>query len=143
MFLETLPEREVELCVIIAKEIDKSDVDRYMHELLQSQTYTNWKQIMFVEKSEPIPHSQDSRLIFVHSSGNPIRNIEIAVTKHCGKQSYAVLLKPKEKFSSDDALLEIAKATAPQDVVGAFISLNSSTGRLLEPSKGVRNFRRT
>ena len=59
----------------------------------------------------------------VGSSGNEVRNIEIAVTKHCENKGYAVMLHYGDKFNSPKALELIAEAVQDRQVVGAAINL--------------------
>ena len=130
----------MEICVIIMKTLKWTDIDEKVVNLLGHQKYQSWKQIMFVNASSAkpdnlkteLPGKGDKRFVFLNSSPSLVRNIEMAATHHCSKESYAILLNPGEVFNNPDALTEIARQTSPRDIVGGFIPI-SWKGKLNVP----------
>ena len=78
----------------------------------------------------------------VESSGNEVRNIEIAVTQHCDHKGYAVMLHHGDKFSSPKALELIAEAVKDRQVVGAAIDLEYD-GQLFPAKEDYLSFSRS
>jgi hypothetical protein len=91
IFLNRNPEREIELCLIILDEL--SEPLKEQENFAVNQSFKAWKQIMFIKNMETTPKATDSRHVYLRSSGQTVRNIEIAVTKHCDVKGYAVLLR--------------------------------------------------
>ena len=78
----------------------------------------------------------------VKSSGNEVRNIEVAVTKHCNNKGYAVMLHYGDKFNSPKALDLIAETVKDRQVVGAAINLEHD-GKLYDAKEDYLSFSRS
>ena len=70
-------------------------------------TYNKWKQVMFMKNKQEVKIEGD-HFVSLTTSGNQIRNIEIAVTQYCDSKGYALLIHLGEKFSMKCPLLEIS-----------------------------------
>ena len=68
----------------------------------QEQNYHNWMLVLFAA-DEVVEVSRENVKV-VKSSGNEVRNIEIAVTWYCDPKGYAVMLHYGDRFSSPKAL---------------------------------------
>ena len=120
VFLKPLPHRDIQLCLVVLEGLDKKGI-REMASSFQEQTYHNWKLVLFARK-EVVEVSREN-VDVVKSSGNEVRNVEMAVTRHCNNKGYAVMLHHGDKFSSPKALELIADAVKDRQVVGAAIDL--------------------
>jgi hypothetical protein len=122
------------------KQLDKNEI-LYTLDIASRQTYKKWKQVVFTATPYDDPQLEDERYVIINSSFNSVRDIEMAVTQHCHPQGYAVLLNYNERFSSPEALAEIAKGVGPVDIVGAFLSLRHE-GRTISPKEEYARFHR-
>lgn len=86
---------------------------------------------MFAKDIKTINFKNDTKITVLQSTHNQIRNIEIAVTKHCDPTGYAVLLHSDDKFSNFNFLADLAKLVHPRDILGAFLHLEHN-GLILE-----------
>ncbi len=59
VFLEPVKDREVELCVIILGELNGPEMSPTLLKLLMDQTYSKWKQIMFLKDLSTAPKNED------------------------------------------------------------------------------------
>lgn len=59
----------------------------------------------------------------MESMNNKGHNIEQAITKHCPHTAHVVLLNKGEKFTSENALLDISERLRPRDVLGCLVNL--------------------
>lgn len=86
---------------------------------------------MFAKDIKAINFKNDTNITVLQSKHNQIRNIEIALTKHCHPTGYAVLLRSDDKFSNFNFLADLAKLVRPRDTLGAFLHLEHN-GRFIE-----------
>ncbi len=114
-FMETLPPREITLCIVTLDPLGEGDI-RASFAKLQKQTYQNWTAVFFTQdQSSNLKAEQgEGRLKVLSSSGNKGKNIEKAVAKHCEHRAFALLLNKGEKFSNQTALEELADIVRPR-----------------------------
>ena len=130
VFLERPPRRYVEMCVIIMTELEEKQLLQ-AKKMLEGEKYTKWKQVMFVkDKQEP---KIENNFVTLTTSGNQIRNIEVAVTQHCDHKGYALLMNLGEKFSMKSPLISIADSLADRDIVGAAVNIETNESLIRPP----------
>ena len=101
VFLQPLPPRDIQLCLVVMEGLDRKGILE-MASSYQEQNYHNWMLVLFAA-DEVVEVSRENVKV-VKSSGNEVRNIEIAVTKRCDPKGYAVMLHYGDRFSSPKAL---------------------------------------
>ena len=139
VFLRPLPPRDIQLCLVVMEGLDKKGLQE-MASSFQEQTYHNWRLVLFA-KDEVVEAGRENVEV-VKSSGNEVRNIEVAVTRHCDHKGYAVVLHQGDRFSSPKALELIAEAVKDRQVVGAAIDLEHH-GKLYEAKEDYLSFSRS
>jgi hypothetical protein len=140
VFMRANPERHIELCLIMLDELD-APLPSKLANFAVNQTFENWRQVMFLKKASGVFSAGDYRHTYVNSSGQMLRNIEVAVTQHCSSKGYAVLLWTGETFAHERALAEIVKAVQPREVLGAFVGLEYG-GKVRLPREEHLHFHR-
>lgn len=66
-------------------ELTYPEIDKKILEKFSKQTYSRWKQIMFVKNLNQFNQLSSEKIIFINSSLNLVRNIEVAALKYCSK----------------------------------------------------------
>lgn len=66
-------------------ELTYPEIDKKFLEKFSKQTYSRWKQIMFVKNLNQFNQLSSEKFIFINSSLNLVRNIEVATLKYCSK----------------------------------------------------------
>ena len=107
--------------------------------MVGQQTYQRYKQVVFFKNK--VPESTNPKVIYYKSSGQNIRNIEIAVTKLCNVKGYAFLMYSSERFSSPLMLEEVAKVMKLRGSAGGFLNLEKD-GEITNSMTNLRTFRR-
>lgn len=127
--------------MIVLNDLNQTQINN-VSQAYHSQTFKNWKLVVFAKNIEESSQLQNKNIYIVQSRYNRVHNIEKAATKYCNTKSYAVLLNYGEMFNDNKALEIISKSLKPRHIVGAAIDLDFK-GETLSANRVSLNFSRS
>ena len=102
VFLQPLPEKIVQLCIIMMEPIPKEEFSKVASSL-DKQTFKDWKFVIPTPDPDAVK-TDNKKIIIMKNRSNKVHNIEKGAAYYCPHNSYGVLLNRGETFNSDKAL---------------------------------------